>query len=51
MDIERIKLITKNLEALVRCLNEEIYSLESSNFSEQVAPPEEDYDEVYVDED
>lgn len=51
MDIEKIKLITKNLEALVRCLNEEIYSLDNSNYSQQVTPIfNEDYDEVYVDE-
>jgi hypothetical protein len=50
MDIERIKLITKNLEALIRCLNEEIYSLDSPSPSHQITPLEEDYDEVYVDE-
>jgi hypothetical protein len=51
MDIERIKLITKNLEALIRCLNEEIHSLDSSSLSTQITPLEEDYDEVYADED
>jgi hypothetical protein len=51
MDVEKVKLIVRNLESLVECLKSEIYSdttpyqmdYEESNF--QIT----DYDEVFYD--
>jgi hypothetical protein len=54
MDVEKVKLIVKNLESLVRCLKEELYSQEQPDYSEMpetIFPSEEnsyeDYDEVF----
>ena len=52
MDKERIKLIVRNLESLVSCLKEELYSESSSYESvEEIAPyiDESDVDEYYDD--
>ena len=51
MDKERLKLIVKNLESLLKCLRSEIYSDANSykaNY-EQVVPYITDYDEVFYD--
>lgn len=53
MDKEKLKLIVKNLESLVDCLKEEIYSdTDSYNLNyEEVASHITDYDEVFYDND
>jgi hypothetical protein len=51
MDREKLKLIIRNLESLVECLKEEIYS-ESDAYKpnyEEVASYITDYDEVFYD--
>lgn len=48
MNIEKLKLITNNLESLVRLLKEELYEQEEENYSVSVPFSEDDVDEVYV---
>lgn len=53
MDVEKVKLIVKNMESLLRCLQEEIYTQEKpENYvesSSRITPYDEsDYDEVYL---
>lgn len=55
MDVEKVKLIIKNLESLVRCLKEELHTQDQPDYvemSETIFPSEEnfyeDYDEVFV---
>lgn len=49
MNIEKLKLITNNLESLVRLLKEELYEQEEKeNYSVSVPFSEDDVDEVYV---
>jgi hypothetical protein len=55
MDVEKVKLIVKNLESLVRCLKEELYTQEQPDYveiPETIFPIEgnfdQDYDEVFV---
>ena len=51
MDLEKVKLIIKNMESLITILKQEIEPY-TPMFDDQdlVTPLEEDYDEVYVDE-
>lgn len=55
MDLEKLKLITQNLESLVECLKSEIHSYEDSPKEEfkyeNIAPYLEDYDEVFYEDD
>jgi hypothetical protein len=52
MDKEKLKLIIRNLESLVNCLKEEVYSDEDSYINyEDIAPYIEDYDEIYEEDD
>ena len=48
MNVEKLKLITNNLESLVRILKEELYGQEEQNYSVSVPFSEDDVDEVYV---
>jgi hypothetical protein len=55
MDVEKVKLIVKNLESLVRCLKEELYMQEQPDYveiPETIFPSDEnfyeDYDEVFL---
>lgn len=51
MDKEKLKFIVKNLESLVNCLKEELYSDEVSENAFHITPYiEDDVDEVYLDE-
>lgn len=52
MDVEKVKLIVKNMESLLRCLHEEIYTEEKPTDymedSTRITPYDElNYDEVY----
>ena len=51
MDEEKLKLIVKNLESLVECLKNEIYSVskDAQPQYEEIAPYLTDYDEVFYD--
>ncbi len=49
MDTQRVKLILKNMESLIRCLYDE---LDSNKESATITPfITSDYDEVFIDED
>lgn len=50
MDLEKVKLIVKNMESLVRILKEELEEFPVPNDLEVITPLDGDYDEVYVDE-
>ncbi len=51
MDLEKVKLIVKNMESLVNILKQEIeQGTPVFDDHDLVTPLEEDYDEVYVDE-
>jgi hypothetical protein len=47
MDIEKVKLIVKNMESLVRILKEELEEPQILEENGVITPIEEDYDEVY----
>lgn len=49
MDVEKVKLIVKNMESLVRILTKELND-DSFEHNDLITPLEEDYEEVYVDE-
>lgn len=51
MNIEKLKLITKNLESLVECLKSEIYSNVDTCTTkyEEISSYLTDYDEVFYD--
>lgn len=51
MDIEKLKLIVRNIELLVDSLKAEIYSNTSSYKYDDIKPMELDYDEIFEDSD
>ncbi len=54
MDLEKLKVIVRNLESLVECLKSEVYSdVDAYKPMEydQIAPHISDYDEVFYDDD
>lgn len=50
MDVEKLRLIVRNLESLVECLKSEIYSEPKDPHYEEVKRFLTDYDEVFYDE-
>lgn len=51
MNAEKVNLIIRNMESLLSVLKQEISTVTNDNsFEDSIAPIEEDYDEVYVDE-
>jgi hypothetical protein len=53
MDLEKVRLVVKNLESLVRILKEELEQEQDPPIVDEydsITPFDEDYDEVYVDE-
>jgi hypothetical protein len=50
MDLEKLKVIVRNLESLVECLKSEIQSESKDPYYEEVKKFLTDYDEVFYDE-